>query len=201
MKRYLLGIAIGILAVSALVATQTALSAKPTKTTICHRTHSGKKPYVKITVGKSVLKGHLRHAQDIIPAPATGCPTTVLSPEGGGVLLTSVMNGHNEVPAADLDGTGTAWIRLQAGEAKLCFKLAVQNILLPATGAHVHLGATGINGPIVVPLTPPDATGMSQGCVNVSRTLVGQILANPAGYYANVHTTDFPAGAIRGALG
>jgi hypothetical protein len=200
MKRYLLAITVGLIAVTALVATQTAFSAKPTKTTICHRTHAGKKPYVKITVSKSVLKGHLRHPQDIIPAPATGCPTAPLSPDQGGVLLNATLNGHNEVPPADLDGTGTATVRLQAGEAKLCFKLAVQNILLPAIAAHVHLGAVGINGPILVPLTAPDATGMSQGCVNASRVLVGQILANPAGYYVNVHTTDFPGGAIRGQL-
>ncbi len=200
MKRYLLGITVGIVAVSALVVAQMAVSAKPAKTTICHRTKSGKKPYVKITVSKSVLKGHLRHAQDIIPAPATGCPTTALTPDTGGVLLHSSLLGTNEVPPADLDGTGTADIRLQAGEARLCFKLTATNILLPAIAAHVHIGAAGVNGPIVVPLTPPGATGISEGCVGASRVLVGQILANPAGYYVNVHTTDFPNGAIRGQL-
>lgn len=46
------------------------------KTTICHRTHSKKKPYVKITVANASLKAHARHG-DIIPAPAGGCPTTV----------------------------------------------------------------------------------------------------------------------------
>ena len=201
MRRHLLGVLIGVLAITGLVVAQTAVSAKPTKTKICHRTHSGKKPYVKITVGKSVLKGHLRHAQDIIPAPDGPCPTVLLAPEHGGTLLTASLLGANEIPGpGDSDGTGTALIRLQAGEGRLCFQLTVANIMLPAIGAHVHVGAAGIAGPIVVPLTPPDATGMSQGCVNVSRTLVGAILANPTGYYANVHTVDFPAGAIRGQL-
>jgi len=201
MRRHLLGVLIGVIAITGLVVAQTAVSAKPTKTKICHRTHSAKKPYVKLTVSKSVLKGHLRHARDIIPAPDGPCPIVPLAPEHGGTLLTTTMLGTNEIPGpGDSDGTGTALIRLQAGEGRLCFQLTVANIMLPAIGAHVHVGAAGIAGPIVVPLTPPDATGMSQGCVNVSRTLVGAILSNPTGYYANVHTVDFTAGAIRGQL-
>jgi len=198
-RRHLLGVVVGLVALTGLVLTQTAVSAKPAKTTICHRTFSGKKPYVKITVTKSVLKGHLRHAQDIIPAPPGPCPG-VLTPTSGGVLLHAALSGANEVPAADPDGTGSADLRLRAGEARLCFTLTVANILLPATGAHVHVGAAGVNGQIVVPLTPPNAAGMAEGCVNTTRTLVGQILANPAGYYVNVHTTDYPAGAIRRQL-
>ena len=198
--RHVVALLVGMVAVVGLVFAPAAFTAKASKTTICHRTKSAKKPYVKITVSKSVLKGHLRHAQDIIPAPASGCPTVVLTPTTGGVLIHTSLLGTNEVPPADLDGTGTADLRLQAGEARLCFQLAVANILLPATGAHVHIGAAGVNGPIVVALTPPGAAGTSQGCVNTSRVLVGQILANPAGYYVNVHTTDFPAGAIRGQL-
>jgi CHRD domain-containing protein len=52
----------------------------------------------------------------------------------------------------------------------------------------------------VVPLTAPDASGKASGCVNVARTLVRAILANPGNYYVNVHTTDFPNGAVRGTL-
>jgi hypothetical protein len=62
------------------------------------------------------------------------------------------------------------------------------------------VGTATVAGPVVVPLTPPDATGSAAGCVNVARTLVRAILTNPSGYYVNVHTTDFPNGAIRGQL-
>ena len=200
LKRYV-AVLIGIVAVSGLVFAQSAFTAKQPKTTICHKTKSAKKPYVKIRVAKSVLKGHLKHAADIIPAAEGPCPTALLTPDHGGTELTTVLTGAAEVPGpGDTDGTGTAMVRLRAGEGRLCFKITVGNIALPATGAHVHAGAAGVAGPIVVPLAAPDANGTAQGCVNVSRALVSQILANPAAYYVNVHTTDFPNGAIRGQL-
>ncbi len=44
--------------------------------------------------------------------------------------------------------------------------------------------------------------GMLSGCVSgVDPALIGEIIANPAGYYVNVHTTPFPGGAVRGQLG
>lgn len=196
-----LALATGIVAVAGLLVTQTAPTARPAKTTICHATSSAKKPYVKITVTKSVLKGHLRHARDIIPAPAGPCPSERLTPEKGGTLLTVGLTGAAEVPGpGDPDGTGTALFRLREGEGRICWSITVSNITLPAIGAHIHQGAAGVAGPVVVPLTPPDATGMSAGCVVVPRALVSAILASPATFYANVHTTDFPAGAVRGQL-
>jgi hypothetical protein len=142
----------------------------------------------------------MRHAADIIPAPAGGCPTVALSPTQGGTVLTATLRGSNEVPPADPDGTGTATFRMIRGASLICYQLTVSNITLPATAAHIHVGAVGVNGPIVVPLTPPNASGSAAGCAVTTRALVGAILDNPSGYYANVHTTDYPAGAIRGQL-
>jgi hypothetical protein len=199
---------IGVITVAVLVGIGTAEAKKPpkapkaSKTAICHRTMSTAKPYVRISVGgKAALKGHARHAGDIIPAPTGGCPTTALSPTAGGVVLTAAMNGANEVPTAgDPDGTGTATFRMVRGGAQICYQLNVSNITLPATAAHIHLGATGVKGNVVVPLNAPDASGQAMGCATTTRALVAAILDNPAGYYANVHTSDFPDGAIRGQL-
>jgi hypothetical protein len=48
---------------------------------ICHRTGSDKNPYVLIVVDENAVDAHRRHPpqngrEDIIPAPATGCPTS-----------------------------------------------------------------------------------------------------------------------------
>jgi organic hydroperoxide reductase OsmC/OhrA len=45
------------------------------KITICHATGSKTNPYVEITVSVNGLNGHVNHPNDLIPAPAGGCPT------------------------------------------------------------------------------------------------------------------------------
>jgi CHRD domain len=171
----------------------------PKKTTICH--WAGKK-YVKINVGTRALKGHMNHKNDIIPAPATcppGPPQNAFKLNGR--PLTTTLTGAAEVPGpGDPNGAGTATIRLNQGRGKVCFVLTVSNITLPATGAHIHVGSATQAGPVVVGLVPPDATGMSGGCVDASKATIKAIRKNPSNYYVNVHTTDFPAGAIRGQL-
>ncbi len=170
----------------------------PKKITICH--WAGKK-YVKINVGARAFDGHMRHGRDIVPAPQV-CPTQPLSAaKTGGRPLSTTLTGAAEVPGpGDADGRGTATIRLNQGQGKVCFFLTASNITLPATGAHIHVGATTVAGAIVVALIPPDATGVSFGCVSASRDLISTIRKNPSNYYVNIHTTDFPAGAIRGQL-
>ena len=200
MKRLLL-LLIALVAVAGLTTAHAAQQAPPRKTTICHKTSSTKNPYVKLTVAKAALAAHARHAGDIIPAPPGRCPGTLLTPDAGGTLLSGRLTGAAEVPGpGDPDGSGTAAIRLRVGQGQICFKLTVSAITLPATGAHIHAAPAGQAGDIVVTLQPPDATGSSSGCVNTARDLVAKILQNPAGYYVNVHTTDFPAGAVRGQL-
>ncbi len=47
---------------------------KDGKITICHATSSKNNPYNEITISVNGLNGHGKHARDIIPAPAGGCP-------------------------------------------------------------------------------------------------------------------------------
>jgi CHRD domain-containing protein len=113
----------------------------------------------------------------------------------------AVMDGSQEVPGpGDPDGFGVAPLRLKAKDGMVCFRILVDNIDLPATGAHIHEGDAGVAGPIVVVLTPPGADGRSRGCVAAAKSLIRDIRANPGHYYVNVHTSNFPAGAIRGQI-
>jgi hypothetical protein len=120
----------------------------------------------------------------------------------GGRMFTTTMTGAEEVPGpGDPDGSGVARITLNHGQGEVCFSITVEDITLPATGAHIHEAPAGEAGDIVVPLVPPDETGTSSGCVTgVDRPLIKDIIQHPEEYYVNVHTSDFPAGAIRGQL-
>jgi hypothetical protein len=125
----------------------------------------------------------------------------------GGRLFTTTLSGAEEIDpttgnpgAGDPDGSGLATLTVNPGQEEVCYDLSVEGITLPAIGAHIHVGDAGENGPVVVPLTPPDANGVSSGCAQVSRELALAIIRNPENYYVNVHTTDFPNGAIRGQL-
>jgi hypothetical protein len=127
-------------------------------------------------------------------------PMTVANAADGGRPLTTTLSGAEEAPGpGDPDGTGFAGLTINPGLRQVCFWLEVSGIA-PATAAHIHIGAAGVPGPVVVPLAPP-TTGRSQGCVDVTRELAKAIIQDPSAYYVNVHNDDFQPGAVRGQLG
>ena len=152
----------------------------------------------------------------------------MLSPIGGAfaghtnTVLEASLDGRQEVaPTAknkamvgDPNGRGDAYVFGIDGDATtLCYVLTVDKIA-PATAAHIHRGAAGSNGPVVVNLARP-TDGNAADCLTEGETnpmppnapafpgnqvTVAQILANPGDFYVNVHNTEYPGGAIRGQL-
>ena len=102
-------------------------------------------------------------------------------------------------PTTDTDGMGHAMFKINTAKNEICYDVVVENIA-PATMAHIHKAAAGASGPVAVPLAKPDAMGKASGCATVAADVVTDILANPGGYYVNVHNGDFGGGAIRGQL-
>lgn len=118
----------------------------------------------------------------------------------GGRPLSANLTGAAEVPGpGDTDGGGSATVRVNPGQMQVCYTLTVTGIDA-ATAAHIHRGATGVAGPVAVPLEAP-ADGSSEACATVTRDLAQEIIRNPAGFYVNVHNAAFPNGAVRGQLG
>ncbi len=115
----------------------------------------------------------------------------------------SQLSGANEVPSGsgDPDGSGAATVSiavLSDTEAEACWDLAYSAIAAPSA-AHIHEAAAGANGPVVVDLGAPGATSHS-GCADIDVDLANRIVAGPAGFYVNVHNSEYPAGAVRGQL-
>jgi hypothetical protein len=117
--------------------------------------------------------------------------------------LSTSLSGSEEIGGGDSNGKGFVSLEIFAN-GTICYEGKVQAIGREIVGAHIHVGVAGVNGPIVVDLDPFNAeiTGnKAEHCVVTTAELAGAIVANPTGYYVNVHTTAFPGGAIRGQLG
>ena len=115
-------------------------------------------------------------------------------------LSTTLSGGATETPPGDPDGSGTASLTIDPDSGKVCWNISVSNIA-DATQSHIHLGAAGVSGDVVVPLDVDGFSGSTQGCVEgQDKALLAKIIANPAGYYVNVHTADYKPGAVRGQL-
>lgn len=108
--------------------------------------------------------------------------------------LVSTLSGANETAGGDPDGTGSFTVDIDTDSGDFCYTLTGTKIAKP-TMAHIHSGAAGANGAPVI--TVDVASDM---CVAVDPEVLKAIVAAPASYYVNIHTADFPAGAIRGQL-
>lgn len=134
-------------------------------------------------------------------------PTTPADPNEKPVYLAAVLQGRNEVPApggpavGDKDGQAVQVLRIKGDQ--VAFALSWKKIAAPTAG-HIHLGATGTNGAVKIPFfgTPlPGTLNAAVGSVRIAdKALLDAIKADPTGFYANLHTADFPGGAVRGQL-
>ena len=84
----------------------------------------------------------------------------------------------------------------------VCFVTRWAGIDGTVVAAHIHVAPEGVPGPVVVPLFAGSFGGSdkTRDCVPANG-LSDDILANPSAYYINVHSTVYPAGAVRAQLG
>jgi hypothetical protein len=138
------------------------------------------------------------------------------------------LESYNEVPTLSLPGSQGAFrARLNRDGDTLHYRLSYSGMSANVLMAHIHIGKSRLNGPIMVWLcqtaTNVDPTGLSPTCPVTEGTVDGELTAanvlaagttgltagefeeflralrEDAGY-VNVHTTAFPGGEIRGQV-
>lgn len=130
-----------------------------------------------------------------------GCATV----EEAAVQVTSTtynatLTGAQEVGGGDPDGSGRAEVSVAQSLDRICYDVHGIQGIGPITAAHIHQGAAGVNGSPVITLTKAPEGGF-KGCVDAPDWLQDAMKSNFTGYYVNIHTTEYPNGAIRGQLG
>jgi hypothetical protein len=110
----------------------------------------------------------------------------------------AALAGSEEVPDPGPAGAkGAAAIVLDDVANTVCYQLSYEGISKP-TAAHIHTGAKGVAGPVAVDFNL--AKNGDKGCVPADPTVLAAIRDDPGGHYVNIHTAEFPKGAMRGQL-
>jgi hypothetical protein len=130
-------------------------------------------------------------------ALAVAVPPLTAGPGARNVV--TAMSGAEEVPATgDPDGYGSTAIEVTATN-QICYRLLARKVS-GVTMGHIHRGAPGVKGGIVVTLFTGSVPSGPRTCRQTTAALAKEILAFPGRFYVNVHTTAHPDGAIRGQL-
>jgi hypothetical protein len=130
--------------------------------------------------------------------PPAGKPSIKLTRLRPTELYKVAMSGAAETPRGAPHGRGVAVIAFH-GASRLCFRLSHLHGFVGATVAHIHSGTAGHSGPVVVALSS-GAKLRHRGCRAISPTVARAISRRPSAYYINVHSRQYPAGAVRAQL-
>ena len=150
----------------------------------------------------------------------------VLSSAVGAADFVTNLSGAEEVPARDTHARATAVFDVADDGLSIDYKLVVANID-NVTASHIHVGAAGVNGPVVAflygnipPGSGPISGKVAEGTITAA-DLVGPLAGQPlsalldaiaaGNTYVNVHTNDgidpintgpgdFPGGEVRGQI-
>jgi hypothetical protein len=120
--------------------------------------------------------------------------------------ITVPMSAAEENPPTGTAGIGTGALTFDPATNTLSGTVTFSGLSTGATDGHVHLGAVGVNGGVVIPLDTTGALGLTAGTMALPPTdldlTVPPLLTafNNNDLYLNIHTTTNPGGEIRGQI-
>ncbi|WP_194726418.1 CHRD domain-containing protein [Noviherbaspirillum malthae] len=111
----------------------------------------------------------------------------------GGSKTTAELKGENEVPPVTTKASGRSTITV-ADDRTVSGSVLIDD--MTANAAHIHRGAKGENGPVILPLTKTSDKAFSVPAN--ARLTESQFADYKAGnLYVNVHSPSHPGGEIR----
>ena len=107
------------------------------------------------------------------------------------------LDGAQEVPAVTTNAFGIGTFALSKHNGKLLIRVVADATSGMITGAHLHMGAAGVSGPVVVDLTANISGNTVIASIDPASILTDLMAGN---IYINLHTAANPNGEIRGQL-
>jgi hypothetical protein len=132
------------------------------------------------------------------------------------ITFNATLHGGNEIPVVVTGSAGTATVTWNTTTKTGTYRVDVYNLPVAATASHIHAGAVGAGGPVVVNFTVPGANAVSNDFGFSGTFACSDVVNRPAqginscedfeqtllleNAYVNVHSTANPGGEIRGQL-
>ncbi|MBT2397675.1 CHRD domain-containing protein [Streptomyces sp. ISL-100] len=141
----------------------------------------------------------------VIPAVAADSH----SGAGDASYFVASLNGANEVPvqggptAGDKDGSALEFVKVEGSTVSFAVKWRGTD---KPTALHIHQAGKGVNGGVKIDFTKQlgkkkGKARTATGSVNVAdadAAVLKAFTSDPTSFYANLHTAEFPGGAVRG---
>jgi hypothetical protein len=152
----------------------------------------------------------------------------VRSAEAQSIKLHAKLISFQEVPALLSTGEGQFTAVVDRSHTSMTFTVTYSGLLADATQSHIHFGQRGVNGGVMIffctnAATPPAGVPIPQRCPLREGTVTGTVTAadvigplaqgitpqnldnvisaiQSGQIYANVHSTRWPGGEIRGQV-
>jgi len=113
---------------------------------------------------------------------------------GSGAIKVS-LTGAEEVPPLTVPGSGSGSFRV-AEDGTITGSVTTKDV--QGTMAHIHRGAKGVNGPVIVPLDKNGDTYTAPAGRKLTPEQINDLKAG--NLYVNVHTNRNKGGEVRGQL-
>ncbi len=118
------------------------------------------------------------------------------------VTITTTLSGSQVVPPVTTAGTGTATLTVNTATGAVGGSLTFSGLNSNALVAHIHQGAAGTNGPVILDLTGGAGATSGTWTIPVGSTLTPDRIdaLKNNGLYYQVHSQSNPSGELRGQI-